>query len=181
MILTTDETHDFQRCSAASVRSCRRCRALRKKRLMLAQIFGGKGDLFRGKPVTGKIRTTIRNRNSLPKSKLLRRSGRRSVPDENDFQITHELADSPPELWAGPERKHRFCDDFQLKEYGGLEFAYAAVPCTAKTVRRLRISGYHRRRSKLTGPASCCSTMVRKSRRIISPRLARGQRSLALR
>ncbi len=28
----------------------------------------------------------------------------------NDFQITHELADLPPELWAYL-KEHRFCDD----------------------------------------------------------------------
>lgn len=43
----------------------------------------------------------------------------------NDFQITHELADLPPELWAYL-KEHRFFAMIIKKEYGGLEFsAYA--------------------------------------------------------
>ncbi len=42
----------------------------------------------------------------------------------NDFAITHEMADLPPELWAYL-RASLLRDDHQ-KEYGGLEFsAYA--------------------------------------------------------
>ncbi|MCW2480454.1 acyl-CoA dehydrogenase FadE [Candidatus Symbiopectobacterium sp. NZEC135] len=43
----------------------------------------------------------------------------------NDFQITHELADLPPELWAFL-KQHRFFAMIIKKQYGGLEFsAYA--------------------------------------------------------
>ncbi|QCR36984.1 acyl-CoA dehydrogenase FadE [Nissabacter sp. SGAir0207] len=43
----------------------------------------------------------------------------------NDFEITHELADLPPELWAYL-KEHRFFAMIIKKEYGGLEFsAYA--------------------------------------------------------
>ncbi len=43
----------------------------------------------------------------------------------NDYQITHELADLPPELWAFL-KEHRFFAMIIKKEYGGLEFsAYA--------------------------------------------------------
>ncbi|MFP1463663.1 hypothetical protein ACLB1E_31845 [Escherichia coli] len=37
----------------------------------------------------------------------------------NDFQITHELADLPPELWAYL-KEHRFFAMIVEKEYGGL-------------------------------------------------------------
>lgn len=43
----------------------------------------------------------------------------------NDFAITHEMADLPPELWAYL-KEHRFFAMIIKKEYGGLEFsAYA--------------------------------------------------------
>ncbi|WP_368903096.1 acyl-CoA dehydrogenase, partial [Proteus mirabilis] len=43
----------------------------------------------------------------------------------NDFQITHELADLPPEIWQYL-KDHRFFAMIIKKEYGGLEFsAYA--------------------------------------------------------
>lgn len=43
----------------------------------------------------------------------------------NDFQITHELANLPPELWAFL-KQHRFFAMIIKKQYGGLEFsAYA--------------------------------------------------------
>jgi acyl-CoA dehydrogenase len=43
----------------------------------------------------------------------------------NDFEITHEMADLPPELWAYL-KEHRFFAMIIKKEYGGLEFsAYA--------------------------------------------------------
>ncbi|TYL41437.1 acyl-CoA dehydrogenase FadE [Dickeya sp. ws52] len=43
----------------------------------------------------------------------------------NDFEITHERADLPPELWAFL-KQHRFFALIIKKEYGGLEFsAYA--------------------------------------------------------
>ena len=42
----------------------------------------------------------------------------------NDFAITHEMADLPPELWAYL-KEHRFFAMI-IKKYGGLEFsAYA--------------------------------------------------------
>ncbi len=40
----------------------------------------------------------------------------------NDFAITHELADLPPDLWA-LLKKHRFFAMIIKKEYGGLEFS----------------------------------------------------------
>ncbi len=49
---------------------------------------------------TGKSCITIRSRADRRRASVSRRSGRRSLPDGNDFQITHELADLPPELWA---------------------------------------------------------------------------------
>ncbi len=56
----------------------------------------------------------------------------------NDFQITHELADLPPELWAYL-KEHRFFAMIIKKEYGGLEFsAYAQSRVLQKTLRRER-------------------------------------------
>ena len=44
----------------------------------------------------------------------------------DDWQITHELADMPPEIWAFI-KEHRFFAMIIPKEYGGLEFSASAV------------------------------------------------------
>ena len=105
-------------------RSCRRCRAPRKKRLTLAQP-GGKAICFVATP-TGRNCTTIRSRASPLKNKpLLTVRSKKPAVWRTDFEITHEMADLPPELWAYL-KEHRFFAMIIKKEYGGLEFsAYA--------------------------------------------------------
>ena len=59
----------------------------------------------------------------------------------NDFAITHEMADLPPELWAYL-KEHRFFAMIIKKEYGGLEFsAYAQ----ARVLQNWRVSPGSRR------------------------------------
>ena len=69
----------------------------------------------------------------------------------NDFQITHELADLPPELWAYL-KEHRFFAMIIKKEYGGLEFSLMLRRWCCKTGRRFWHPGDHRRRAELLGP-----------------------------
>nr|WP_265177419.1 hypothetical protein [Salmonella enterica] len=124
------------------------------------------GDLFQGKPDWKKLHNYPQPQLTAEEQAFLDGPVEEACRMANDFQITHELADLPPELWAYL-KEHRFFAMIIKKEYGGLEFLrLCAVPCTAKTVRRLRDSGYHRRRSKLTRPWRVVAALVRKSRRI---------------
>ncbi len=67
------------------------------------------GDLFQAS-LTGKTAQLSTTATHCRRASVSRRPGRRSVPDGERFQITHELADLPPELWAYL-KEHRFCDD----------------------------------------------------------------------
>ena len=54
----------------------------------------------------------------------------------DDWQITHELADIPPEVWAFI-KEHRFFAMIITKDYGGLEFSpYAVASVLAKLASR---------------------------------------------
>ena len=84
----------------------------------------------------------------------------------NDFQITHEMADLPPELWAYL-KEHRFFAMIIKKEYGGLAFsAYAR----ARVLQSWRASpAFWRSPSACltrSAPASCCNITAPMSRRI---------------
>ncbi|GAM73075.1 butyryl-CoA dehydrogenase [Vibrio ishigakensis] len=48
----------------------------------------------------------------------------------NDFEITHEMADMPPEVWQFL-KKHKFFAMIIEKKYGGLEFSAYAQACSA--------------------------------------------------
>ena len=64
----------------------------------------------------------------------------------NDFEITHELADLPPELWQFL-REHKFFAMIIRKEYGGLAFSAYACAGAAKLAGVSGIPGDYRRRS----------------------------------
>lgn len=84
------------------------------------------GELFSGQPDWSKL-------TSLPAAKLTaEEQAFLDGPTEelcrisNDWQITHELADMPPEVWAFI-KEHRFFAMIIPKEFGGLEFSAYAV------------------------------------------------------
>jgi len=84
------------------------------------------GELFSGRPDWSKL-------TALPAAKLTEEEQAfLDGPTEelcriaDDWQITHELADMPPEVWAFI-KEHRFFAMIIPRDYGGLEFSPFAV------------------------------------------------------
>ncbi|MCC8365446.1 acyl-CoA dehydrogenase FadE [Xenorhabdus sp. PB61.4] len=83
------------------------------------------GDLFRGNPDWKKLHNYPKPQLTAEEQAFIDGPVEEACRMANDFQISHELADLPPELWAYL-KKHRFFAMIIKKEYGGLEFsAYA--------------------------------------------------------
>lgn len=83
------------------------------------------GDLFRGTPDWQKLHNYPKPQLTAEEQAFLDGPVEEACRMTDDFQITHELADLPPELWAFL-KEHRFFAMIIKKEYGGLEFsAYA--------------------------------------------------------
>lgn len=83
------------------------------------------GELFRGRPDWSRLHNYPQPRLTEEEQAFLDGPVEEACRMANDFQITHEMADLPPELWAYL-KKHRFFAMIIKKEYGGLEFsAYA--------------------------------------------------------
>jgi len=83
------------------------------------------GDLFRGKPDWEKLHNYPPPKLTEEEQAFIDGPVEEACRLANDFQITHEMADLPPELWAYL-KEHRFFAMIIKKEYGGLEFsAYA--------------------------------------------------------
>lgn len=83
------------------------------------------GDLFGGKPDWKKLQDYPEQQLTEEEQRFIDGPVEEACCMANDFQITHELADLPPELWAYL-KEHRFFAMIIKKEYGGLEFsAYA--------------------------------------------------------
>ncbi|HCN03338.1 MAG TPA: acyl-CoA dehydrogenase, partial [Pantoea ananatis] len=83
------------------------------------------GDLFQGKPDWQKLHNYPQPRLTPEEQAFIDGPVEEACRMANDFQITHELADMPPELWAYL-KEHRFFAMIIKKEYGGLAFsAYA--------------------------------------------------------
>lgn len=83
------------------------------------------GDLFSGRPDWHKLHQYTEPQLTAEELAFLNGPVAEACSMAADFQITHQLADLPPELWAFL-RKHRFFAMIIKKEYGGLEFsAYA--------------------------------------------------------
>lgn len=83
------------------------------------------GDLFRGKPDWEKLHNYPQPKLTEEEQAFIDGPVEEACRLANDFQITHEMADLPPELWAYL-KEHRFFAMIIKKEYGGLEFsAYA--------------------------------------------------------
>ncbi|MDU2940576.1 MAG: acyl-CoA dehydrogenase FadE [Enterobacteriaceae bacterium] len=83
------------------------------------------GDLFRGTPDWKKLHSYPQPHLTAEEQAFIDGPTEEACRMANDFEITHELADLPPELWAFL-KEHRFFAMIIKKEYGGLEFsAYA--------------------------------------------------------
>lgn len=83
------------------------------------------GDLFSGTPDWKKLQDYPQQRLTEEEQAFIDGPVEEACRMADDFQITHELADLPPELWAYL-KEHRFFAMIIKKEYGGLEFsAYA--------------------------------------------------------
>ncbi|ELQ6222727.1 acyl-CoA dehydrogenase FadE [Cronobacter turicensis] len=83
------------------------------------------GDLFRGYPDWQKLHNYPQPKLTAEEQAFIDGPVEEACRMANDFQITHEMADLPPELWAFL-KEHRFFAMIIKKEYGGLEFsAYA--------------------------------------------------------
>ena len=83
------------------------------------------GDLFRGQPDWQKLHSYPAPQLTAEEQAFLDGPAEEACRMANDFEITHELADLPPELWQFL-RDHKFFAMIIRKEYGGLAFsAYA--------------------------------------------------------
>ena len=90
------------------------------------------GHLFRGKPDWEILHNYPQPKLTDEEQAFLDGPVEEACRMANDFEITHELADLPPELWAYL-KKHRFFAMIIKKEYGGLEFsAYAQAKVLQK-------------------------------------------------
>ncbi|MGF1760593.1 acyl-CoA dehydrogenase FadE [Photobacterium sagamiensis] len=82
-------------------------------------------DLFRGNPDWNKLHDIPAPRLSAEEKAFLEGPATEVCRMVNDFQVTHELADLPPEVWQYL-KDHKFFAMIIKKKYGGLEFsAYA--------------------------------------------------------
>ncbi|CCG86312.1 acyl-CoA dehydrogenase FadE [Erwinia piriflorinigrans] len=90
------------------------------------------GDLFRGKPDWEKLHNYPQPRLTTEEQAFIDGPVEEACRMANDFQITHEMADLPPELWAYLKQQ-RFFAMIIKKQYGGLEFsAYAQAQVLQK-------------------------------------------------
>ena len=90
------------------------------------------GDLFSGKPDWQKLHNYPQPQLTAEEQAFIAGPLAEACRMANDFQISHELADLPPELWAHL-KKHRFFALIIQKKYGGLEFsAYAQAQILQK-------------------------------------------------
>ncbi|RWR02576.1 acyl-CoA dehydrogenase [[Pantoea] beijingensis] len=86
------------------------------------------GELFRGNPDWKMLHHYPQPRLSEAEQAFIDGPVEEACRMANDFQISHEMADLPPELWA-LLKEHRFFAMIIKKEYGGLEFSAYAQAC----------------------------------------------------
>ncbi|STJ13206.1 acyl-CoA dehydrogenase [Escherichia coli] len=102
------------------------------------------GDLFQGKPDWKKLHNYPQPRLTAEEQAFLDGPVEEACRMANDFQITHELADLPPELWAYL-KEHRFLrDDHQKRVRRAGVLSLCPVSRAAKTFRRERNPGDYR-------------------------------------
>ncbi len=88
-------------------------------------------DLFRGAPNWAKMHQFPAPRLTDEEQAFLDGPVETLCAMADDWQITHELADLPPEIWQYL-KQHRFFAMIIKKEYGGLEFSAYAQSCVLK-------------------------------------------------
>ncbi len=84
------------------------------------------GELFTGMPDWSQLTSMPEARLSAEEQAFIDGPTEELCRLINDWEITHELADLPPELW-GFIKQHRFFAMIIPKEFGGLEFSPLAV------------------------------------------------------
>ncbi len=117
------------------------------------------GDLFQGKPDWKKLHNYPQPRLTAEEQAFLDGPVEEACRMANDFQITHELADLPPELWAYL-KEHRFFAMIikkRVRRTGVLSLC--PVSRAAKTLRRERDPGDYRRRAELIRPGRTVATL----------------------
>ncbi len=90
-----------------------------------AGTVGFEGELFAGKPDWNKLLRQPAPVLSVEEQAFLDGPVEEVCRMVNDWQITHELADLPPEIWEFI-KKHRFFGMIIPKSYGGLQFSALA-------------------------------------------------------
>ncbi|MGT8950905.1 acyl-CoA dehydrogenase family protein [Escherichia coli] len=133
------------------------------------------GDLFQGKPDWKKLHNYPQPRLTAEEQAFLDGPVEEACRMANDFQITHELADLPPELWAYL-KEHRFFAMIIKKSTAGWSSRLMPSLVCCKTLRRERDPGNYRRRAELIRPGELLQhygTDEQKNHYL--PRLARGQ------
>ncbi|GAB3780849.1 acyl-CoA dehydrogenase [Dyella agri] len=90
-----------------------------------AGTVGFEGELFSGKPDWHELLKQPKPELSVEEQAFLDGPVEELCAMIDDWQITHELADLPPEIWAFI-KKHRFFGMIIPKQYGGLQFSALA-------------------------------------------------------
>ncbi|MET0330407.1 MAG: acyl-CoA dehydrogenase [Dyella sp.] len=90
-----------------------------------AGTVGFEGELFSGKPEWSQLLAQPRPLLSVEEQRFLDGPVEELGKLVDDWQITHELADLPPEVWSFI-KKHKFFGMIIPKKYGGLEFSALA-------------------------------------------------------
>lgn len=116
------------------------------------------GDLFRGNPDWQKLHNYPQPRLTAEEQAFLDGPVEEACRMANDFAITHEMADLPPELWAYL-KEHRFFAMIIKKEYGGLEFSAYAQARVLQKLSGVSGIGDHRRRPELAGPGRTAAAL----------------------
>jgi len=103
-----------------------------------AGTVGFEGELFSGKPDWKKLLAQPKPELSVEEQAFLDGPCEELCAMVNDWQITHELADLPPEIWEFL-KKNKFFGMIIPKEYGGLDFS--ALAQSAVLQKLMGISG----------------------------------------
>ncbi len=117
------------------------------------------GDLFQGKPDWKKLHNYPQPRLTAEEQAFLDGPVEEACRMANDFQITHELADLPPELWAYLKEHRFFAMIIKKRVRRAGVLGLCPVSRAAKTLRRERDPGDYRRRAKLIRPGRTVATL----------------------
>lgn len=116
------------------------------------------GRLVRGKPDWKKLHNYPQPRLTAEEQAFLDGPVEEACRMANDFQITHELADLPPELWAYL-KEHRFFAMIIKKSTADWSSQLMPSLACCKTLRRERDHGDYRRRAELIRPGQAAATL----------------------